>query len=250
MCCLLLIETEDRALRDAAAAFKSQHPALFDGGGEKGLILAMRDEGWELRDASTRPGRGVRIDFRWLGDRRADLSRRQPLARAMGRSAQRIIDATAGLGDDAALLAAIGFDVLAIERHPILAAMLQAAIEQAGRDPAMPAGMSERLRVMHGDAREILAKQSHDVDCIYLDPMFPPKRRASALPGKEIRMVRALVGDDDDASELLMIARTAAPRVAVKRPTHAPPLANDVTGVVRSKLLRYDIYVDHGAVDG
>jgi len=54
----------------------------------------------------------------------AALSRRQPLARALGRKARRVVDATAGLGQDSFLIASLGPTVLALERSPIIAALL------------------------------------------------------------------------------------------------------------------------------
>ncbi len=212
-----------------------------------GLTLALRDDGLELRDIDTRPGRGLRLDFTQLSKRgraSANLSRRQPLARAIGRDARRVIDATAGLGQDAALLAAMGFEVTGIERSNVLAAMLNEAMGRAENDPPTAKMLGNRLRFQHGDARKLLAGGALEaVDCVYLDPMFPPKRKASALAKKEIRQVRALVGEDEDAAELLSAARRTARRVVVKRPTYAPPLASDIATMIEGNLVRYDVYV-------
>lgn len=217
---------------------------------DSALTLALRDDGLELRDAQTRPGRGFRIDLTQIARRgraSANLSRRQPLARAVGRGTMRVVDATAGLGQDALLFAAMGFEVTAIERSGVLAAMLDDALLRAANDPRTSTLLKDRLRVHHGDARNLLFERAFgDVDCAYLDPMFPPKRKATALAKKEIRLVRALVGDDDDAGELLSSARHCVPRVVVKRPTYAPPLAPDVTLSIEGKLVRYDVYVRAG----
>lgn len=209
------------------------------------LILAMRPDGLELRDTAMKPGKGLRIDLTHLARRRgaANLSRRQPLARAMGRGTRLVIDATAGLGHDAALLAAMGFHVTAIERDAILAALLTDALQRAAADAATANLLANNLRVVHAEARDVLARGDVPADCIYIDPMFPPKRRASALAKKEIRLVRALVGDDDDAAELLAAARQQARRVVVKRPTYAPPLAENPSAQIAGKLVRYDMYL-------
>ncbi len=217
------------------------------------VIFAMRDDGLELRSAAPKmkPGTGLRIDFTWLarrgrggrGSAGANLSRNQPLAKAIGRETRTVLDATAGLGKDSALLAAMGFEVTALERHPILANMLDEALAAAMHEPAITALLGARLKFIHRDARRVLPQIGHRFDCVYLDPLFPPKRKASALAKKEIRLIRALVGDDDDAGELLALARKHAPRVVVKRPTHAPPLADDVNVSLGGKLVRYDLYV-------
>lgn len=215
------------------------------------MIIALRDDGIEVRERAAKPGHGLTIDLAALlrgGANAAGLSRRQPLARAMGRSGRRVIDATAGLGHDATLLAAMGFDVLAIERHALLYLMLEDALRSARSDSRFTQLVSNRLRFIRGDARELLAEPAGEcakwnADCILIDPMFPPKRKASALAKKEIRLVRELVGDDDDAVDLLREARAACKRVVVKRPHHASPLEADVSTVIESKLVRYDIYV-------
>lgn len=74
--------------------------------------------------------------------------------------------------------------------------------------------------------------------------MFPPKRKASALAKKSIRMVRAVVGDDEDAADLLECARRiAGQRVVVKRPTDAGPLSGPApASAIETKLVRYDVY--------
>ena len=210
------------------------------------LILALRDDGLEVRDATMKAGKGVRVDFLhlgWRGRGGVNLSRRQPLARAIGRDTQRVIDATAGVGQDAALLAAMGFEVLAIERHAALAAMLEEALHRAEDHPATAKLLGSRLRIVHADAREFLQRGDVEAECVYLDPMFPPKRRASALAKKEIRLVRALVGDDEDAAELLAIARRHVRRIVVKRPDRAPPLEANPVASIPGKLVRYDVYV-------
>jgi 16S rRNA (guanine1516-N2)-methyltransferase len=71
-----------------------------------------------------------------------------------------------------------------------------------------------------------------------------PHRSKSALVKKEMRALRALVGDDEDASQLLAAALGCArKRVVVKRPKGAAPLAGPRPGsCVASKNTRYDLY--------
>jgi 16S rRNA (guanine1516-N2)-methyltransferase len=77
-----------------------------------------------------------------------------------------------------------------------------------------------------------------------MDPMFPPKRKCSALAKKSLRVLRDLVGDDEDALELFEICRRhAANRVVVKRPDHVPPLFANPTTSYEGKLVRYDVYI-------
>jgi 16S rRNA (guanine1516-N2)-methyltransferase len=213
------------------------------------FVLGVHEDGLELREAASRPRNGLAVDFSELNPRRAaargGFSRRQPLARAIGKTAKTVLDATAGLGHDAALLACMGYQVIAVERSPILAELLRDGLRRAMDDPQLSRwlGGVGRLEIISGDARAVLREANHEYDVVYIDPMFPPKRKASALAKKEIRMVRQLVGDDEDAADLLDIARRVVRRVVVKRPSYAPPLAKNPTASIEGKLVRYDIYV-------
>jgi 16S rRNA (guanine1516-N2)-methyltransferase len=138
---------------------------------------------------------------------------------------------------------AFGFDVTAIERSPALAAMLRWALDRAQSDGRVRNAIEGRLRLVQGDAREILPSMKPRPDAVYLDPMFPPRRKKSALAKKSIRIVRALVGDDPDAAELLSIALAhARERVVVKRLDDAPPLMPGPIASITGTTVRYDVY--------
>lgn len=167
----------------------------------------------ELRARSDPPGRGVCVD---LGSVRRTGMRALPLARALG-TARTVADATAGLCRDAYLLALMGCRVVAYERSPLVAAIARDGLERAAQDSRVDAAALARLTLVEGDARMLLASAELP-DAVLMDPMFPPKRRASALARKDIRLVRAAAGEDPDAGELLAVAlRVARQRVLVKR---------------------------------
>ena len=168
-------------------------------------------------------------------------ARGMPPCRAVGRAEGLVVDATAGRGGDAFLLAVSGFEVLAIERHPEVFAALEEGLRRAESDPKLARWLGGRLRLVHGDARVILPGLG-DIAAVHVDPMFPPKRKTAA-PKKDIQLLRSLVGEDHDAAELLAVARAAAPRVAVKRSRHAEALAPEPDTVIRGKLGRYDVYL-------
>jgi 16S rRNA (guanine1516-N2)-methyltransferase len=73
--------------------------------------------------------------------------------------------------------------------------------------------------------------------------MFPAKRKKSAAVRKEMRLLRLLVGEQEDAPDLLSVAReVATERVVVKRPVDAAPLAPGPSASYAGKLIRYDVY--------
>jgi 16S rRNA (guanine1516-N2)-methyltransferase len=89
------------------------------------------------------------------------------------------------------------------------------------------------------------AKSANVPDIIYLDPMYP-ERKKSASVKKNMQLLQQLLGKDEDTSELLEVALlTARKRVVVKRPKSANPVTDKKpTYQVSSKNTRYDIYVN------
>ena len=208
------------------------------------LILVLEAGGLEVRETSARGG--VKADFASIARShgRGHLTRRQPLVRAIGRRPLTVVDATAGLGRDAALLAVLGYDVTAVERSPVVAALLKDGLERANADATVAAALGGRLRVVVGDARDVLAGMAEPPDVVYVDPMFPPKRKTSALAKKGIRLVRRIVGDDADAADLVRVARArAGRRVVVKLPSQADPVMEGLSTSIEGKLVRYDVYL-------
>lgn len=212
------------------------------------LLLWVRSHGLAIGPPGSRTV--VTIDFLGgrTGYRRVSAGgKRGPLARALGvhKGIRKIVDATAGLGRDAFQLAAIGCTVTALERCRVLAMMLKHAHARAlDRGNAEVRAVLDRLVFAHADAGKFLRNldKSQRPEAIYLDPMFP-LRSATALTKKEMRIVRDLVGDDGDATNLLETARrVATQRVVVKRHPHTDPLAPDLITSHGGTRVRYDLY--------
>lgn len=182
--------------------------------------------------------------------RRQGSGRRQPLAKAIGIKPgfkPTVLDATAGLGRDAHVLATLGLPLYLVERSPIVSALLADGIHRAGLDMETGGLFDNNMHLLTGDAKVLIPVicEQQAIDVIYLDPMYP-HRSKSALVKKEMRALRALVGDDPDIHELLGIAlRYARQRVVVKRPRNAPPVsAYNPTHSIKSKNTRYDVYLN------
>lgn len=219
-------------------------PLTVAGDIDSDLQLVLTPEYLELRDCRDSRLGPVCVDFSHLDLRpySANLSRRQPLARAFGKKTHTIVDATAGYAQDALLLALMGFHVTAIERSPVVTALARDGLQRLTSSTGL--ALSERLHLVNGDSRVLLPTITPRPDAIYLDPMFPPKRRKSAAVKKEMRLLRELVGDDADAPELLDLSRAIArDRVVVKRPDDALPLAPEPSMSLTGKLVRYDVYL-------
>lgn len=173
----------------------------------------------------------------------------QPMARAIGIQQEippTILDATAGMGGDAFVFASLGCDVLMVERSPIVAALLDDALKRANQPPNLEPELFEiiqRLSLVNADSAEYLLTEKPNVDVIYMDPMYPEKRR-SASAKKEMKALQRLVGPDMDSEKLLDAAlKTAKQRVVVKRPANAPTINGiQPNSKINSPNTRYDIY--------
>lgn len=213
---------------------------LSPGGEQPGIQLVVKADGLWLRDIRDPKRKPFQPSFSSPALR---VTRREPLARALGRKVRTVVDATAGLGGDALRLAGLGCTMIALERSPWIAALLDDTLQRLRAGTGPLADMAGRVTLIHTDARQYLTRPGDRPDAVYLDPMFPAKRRQSAAVRKELLWLRELAGDDPDAEALLTMAlATARERVIVKRPDHARPLGPVPTVSYAGKLIRYDVY--------
>ena len=153
------------------------------------------------------------------------------------------IDATAGLGEDSILLAAAGYRVTLCERDEVIAALLRDALEQAA-DDARLAGIVARMTLVEGDAVETLERLDAAPDLVFLDPMFPERRKRGAT-NKKLQLFQHLERPCENEDELMRAALAIHPRkVVVKRPLKGPYLAGmKPSSSLAGKVVRYDVYV-------
>ncbi|HSW44730.1 MAG TPA: class I SAM-dependent methyltransferase [Phycisphaerae bacterium] len=245
------VDSDRTSRRSAAHALAERFgvpAAALDSPGFE-AFLVVTDDRLELRAANA-PGMGpVYVDFLTGAMRRRQRepgSAGQMIARAVGYKGQplRIVDATAGLGRDAFLLAGLGCTVTAVERSPIVAALLADGLRRAADDPEVGPILRDRLLLVEADARAFLESlsETNRPDVVYIDPMFP-HRTKSALVKKEMRLCRLAAGDDPDADELFRVALTVArSRVVVKRRLRAPVLVREPAFSYKGRAVRFDVY--------
>ncbi len=177
---------------------------------------------------------------------RAGGGRGQALPRAAGFTKGRtpsVVDATAGLGRDAYLLASLGAEVTLIERSPEIHALLQDGLARASAAGGEAAETVARMTLLFGDAKALLPELAPEV--VLVDPMHPP-RGNTALVKKEMRLLRAIVGSDPDAADLMRVALTvASKRVVLKYPIRAEGMVGlaPPSHQIRGKTTRYDVYM-------
>ncbi len=214
------------------------------------FLLVYTEQHLEIRPINQPTLGPVYIDFLAgkLGYRRSHtFIKNELLAKAIGvkgNNALKVIDATAGLGRDSFILACLGCQVIMLERSVIMATLLNDGLQRLMATQALSDPLS--LQLVNDFAQNYL-EQLIDTEfpqVIYLDPMYP-HRTKTALVKKELRVLRALVGDDPDADQLFQIAlKRAKNRVVVKRPRLAPAINNQKPDHSHiGKQHRFDVYL-------
>ena len=177
---------------------------------------------------------------------RSGEGRGQALAKAaglVGGVTPDIVDATAGLGRDAFLLASLGARVTLIERSQKMHDLLTEGLARAAAEGGLYAETVARMTLLHGDSCQLLPTLKPQV--VLVDPMHPP-RGNSALVKKEMRQIREIVGTDPDSEKLMLIAlEYAQNRVVLKWPLRAEPMAGlrKPSHQILGKSTRYDVFV-------
>jgi 16S rRNA (guanine1516-N2)-methyltransferase len=173
--------------------------------------------------------------------------RHHPLVRAAGVTKKTpmptVVDATAGLGRDAFLLASVGAKVVMLERSAEVHALLEDALDRARAASDAFAEVVSRMTLIHGDARDYLPNLQAEI--VIVDPMHPP-RQNSALVKKEMRLLAGIVGADEDAHELMRVALASARNhVVLKWPLTAAPLLETPAPSYQfsGKTVRYEVFL-------
>lgn len=237
----------DPAFAVAAAVWAKRLQLTFDSDAQ--FALQLGQEGLQFAELGPNAAGPIRADFiagavahrRLFGGGNGQMIAKavgiQPGVRPV------VVDATAGLGRDAFVLARLGCALTLIERQPLVAALLEDGLLRALGDREVGPIVAQ-MRLICGNAIDLLgAWKGEPPQVIYLDPMFP-QRDKSALVKKEMRLFRPLTGADDDAPELLDTALALAThRVVVKRPRKAPAIAGGKPSyALEGNSSRFDIY--------
>jgi 16S rRNA (guanine1516-N2)-methyltransferase len=218
-------------------------------------LLTVSEEGLAMRQSTSGP---VKVDF--VGGKMGFRRQRQEPTPDLVKAVRvrpgiypQVWDLTAGLGQDAFILARHGCCVTMFERHPLVHRLLADGLERARRF-ALGEGdekgdeklqrIMDRLTLVLADSIRVLSALSEEErpDVIYIDSMFP-ERTKSAKVKKGMQLFQEIVGKDPDAEQLLNLAlERARYRVVVKRPRRAPALTAPTLSIA-GKSVRFDTYV-------
>lgn len=233
---MIALGYETEALKEQAQVLAEQLQLKLDNQAKERLVVTVDKLVLQIQGFSP-----LYADFTsktW--QKRRDAGKKQGLVRACKPGpGVRIIDATAGWGRDAAILASFGAEVLMLERQPLMHALLADALQRQDEHSKEIL----KLKLYKLDAKtylETLEPKDYP-DVIYIDPMHPQRQKA-ALVKKEMQALQQLIGADEDALALLELAKTRAlKRVVVKWPQHLMPILKPSSSLP-GKTVRFDIY--------
>lgn len=162
-----------------------------------------------------------------------------------------VLDATAGLGADAFVLASLGAQVDLLERNSDVYALLNDGLLRALAGDTDIAAIANRMTLLACQESVAFLQQSaafdKSYDCVFLDPMFPERSKAAKVK-KAMQYLHDVAGIDEAQEPLLLNAAKALAqkRVVAKRPKLAPYLADVKPDLqFKGKTLRYDVYFTH-----
>ena len=97
-----------------------------------------------------------------------------------------VVDATAGLGTDAFVLANMGCRVQMIERSDVIAKLLEDGLRRAEQDQKIGTMIKEKLSLTCGDSRQELLRVPFDPEVILSrTPCFPLKEKSALVKKKK-----------------------------------------------------------------
>ncbi|AJC49536.1 16S rRNA methyltransferase [Allofrancisella guangzhouensis] len=155
-----------------------------------------------------------------------------------------ILDTTAGLGRDSFTLAARGHRVTAIEKDPYIFLLLSDAIKRA-KDISNLEAITKNIKLINNDSCDYILNTQEFFDCIYIDPMFPPRKK-SAKVKSDMQSLHELLQNNEDNNKLLFdnaYSSAKAKKIIVKRPINGVFLSDKKpTSQLKGKTNRFDVY--------
>lgn len=153
------------------------------------------------------------------------------------------VDAAAGMGEDSFLLAAAGYEVTLFEQDAVIAALLKDALRRAREDDRLREIVG-RMHLIEGNSIMLMPRLDISTEIVYLDPMFPPRKK-SGLIQKKLQLIQKLEQPCADERELYDAAVSLRPKkIIIKRPLNGALLAGKKPSyTVKGKAIRYDVVV-------
>ncbi len=238
---IVVCYAEEKFREKAEKLAKKLNTEIKSGMIENELALLYDERGLTLTDGDLE----VRGDFTENRNRLSENNLRQEFlvkavkSKNMGENPL-VVDATAGLGEDSILLAAAGYRVIMFEYNPVICALLEDAMDRA-REIDELREVINRMTLVEGDSTEKMSEINERPEAVFLDPMFP-ERKKSALVKKKFQLLQRLERPATNERELYDEAVGLKPKkIVIKRPLKGPVLEGTKPSYsIKGKAIRYD----------
>ena len=163
----------------------------------------------------------------------------QPLHKAIGYKGHplKVLDITAGWGQDAWLLAGLGCEVTAIERNELVFVFL----DFLNKSPGLK---TRKLNFILDDSLHYLktVKADNKPDVIYMDPMFQSRKKAAS--GKELWILQQITKTNEKSTTELFeeALKTSRKRIVVKRGRREKPFKGPLLCSFSGRASRFDVF--------
>ncbi|GMN89281.1 class I SAM-dependent methyltransferase [Francisella sciaenopsi] len=155
-----------------------------------------------------------------------------------------ILDTTTGLGRDTFTLAARGHRLTSLEKDSYIYILLVDALHRA-RQTLNLKDIANQIDLINIDANEYINTTNISFDCIYIDPMFPPRNK-SAKVKQGMQVLHDIAFNNDESNSNLLkniILSKKTKKAVVKRPINADFLyGKKPTSQLKGKTNRFDVY--------
>jgi hypothetical protein len=177
-------------------------------------------------------------------EKAAQTLKSSPLIKACGlhnmppneRQVFRIADACLGWGQDSFILSSLGVKISAYESNPLLG-LFWKVFFKVNRS-------LEKQLAWRFEQKDFLQVDKTDVDCIYLDPMFPTNSHKSALPDKHMQLLRKVVPESSNAVQLLEHAfALGVKRIVMKQPRSGQEQLPPPNFTIKAKSMNFAVYL-------
>lgn len=200
---------------------------------DNNLLASFYDQGQKI---------SVIIGFLELQQRAKKSPFKESIVKAIGeiKPGYQLYDLTAGFARDSFILASYGYDIILLEKHPVIYALTKYSIEQLSGSR-----IGGRMKIIHQDAIEFLDNLAPGNFVFYLDPMFIGDKRSKAK--KTMQILQKINPPDLDVEILLKKSLAKGKKVILKRPINSRPLINDqIHHIITGSKIKFEIYLGKG----
>ena len=152
-----------------------------------------------------------------------------------------IFDGTAGFLSDSLIFLALGHKVIACEQSKVLFLLLNDAINRA----KIELSFLDNLNLIHGNALDAY-KNTQNIDVIYLDPMYPAKKKNASRSGSmsDIKSILKLENIENLEDKVFFdFKKNKFKKIVLKRPIKSKIIDDSLNYQIKGKSTRFDVYI-------